>query len=163
MMTAFHVMIAIIMMLPDSPMSLPARHRRGRVCLIISYASDAAAFPYRLNTSPSIISLLSSLLFRITHIPAIAYCQTACMVRVPTEVVKQRMQTGMYSSFLQALTQTMAKEGVLGFYSGFGITIMREIPFSLVQFPLYEYMKVRDSLSSGVGLTALKNTESINT
>ena len=34
------------------------------------------------------------------------------------------------------------QEGILGFYSGFGITIMREIPFSLVQFPLYEYMKV---------------------
>ena len=33
----------------------------------------------------------------------------ACMVRVPTEVVKQRMQTGMYSSFLTAIRETASK------------------------------------------------------
>lgn len=29
-----------------------------------------------------------------------------------------------------------------GLYSGFGITLMREIPFALIQFPLYESLKV---------------------
>src|SRR5947207_13401926 len=28
-----------------------------------------------------------------------------------------------------------------GLYRGFGITIMREIPFTMIQFPLYEAMK----------------------
>jgi len=69
----------------------------------------------------------------------------ACMVRVPTDVVKQRMQAGMAGyeslSFAGAVRATLLRDGVLGFYTGFGITVMREIPFSLVQFPLYEYMK----------------------
>lgn len=31
--------------------------------------------------------------------------------------------------------------GFAGLYKGFGVTIMREIPFSFIQFPLYEYGK----------------------
>ena len=67
----------------------------------------------------------------------------ACLVRVPTEVVKQRMQTGMQSKVSQTVMHIMSKEGgFLGLYKGFGITIMREIPFAFIQFPLYEYLKV---------------------
>eukprot|EP00605_Chrysophyceae_sp_TOSAG23-4_P000864 GSChrysophyteH1.ASY1.ANO1.955.1 assembled CDS len=51
----------------------------------------------------------------------------ACLIRVPTEVVKQRLQAGHEASF----------------YQGFGITVFREVPFSLIQFPIYEYMKSR--------------------
>jgi solute carrier family 25 S-adenosylmethionine transporter 26 len=80
------------------------------------------------------------------HMIAASVGETAaCMVRVPTETVKQRMQAGMVgyekSSFVSAVQATLRREGILGFYTGFGITLMREIPFSLVQFPLYEYMK----------------------
>ncbi|KAF8879891.1 S-adenosylmethionine transporter [Gymnopilus junonius] len=46
----------------------------------------------------------------------------ACLVRVPTEVIKTRMQTSTY---------------------GFGITVMREIPFTSLQFPLYEFLKLQ--------------------
>ena len=76
------------------------------------------------------------------HMIAAAAGETvACMIRVPTEVVKQRMQTGMHPTFAGAVQVTFQREGFVGFYTGFGITIMREIPFSLIQFPLYEYMK----------------------
>ena len=35
-------------------------------------------------------------------------------------------------------------EGVLkGLYRGWNSTIMREIPFTMIQFPLYEYLKVQ--------------------
>jgi solute carrier family 25 S-adenosylmethionine transporter 26 len=64
------------------------------------------------------------------------------MVRVPTEVVKQRMQMGIHSHFIPAITSIVRTEGIRGLYSGFFVTIMREIPFSFVQFPLYEAMKV---------------------
>ena len=67
----------------------------------------------------------------------------ACLVRVPTEVVKQRMQTGMHMSATSVVSQILAKEGgILGLYKGFGITIMREIPFAFIQFPIYEFAKV---------------------
>ena len=67
----------------------------------------------------------------------------ACLVRVPTEVVKQRMQAGMYDSITSTVVGTVRQGGYFGLYSGFGITIMREVPFSLIQFPLYEYLKKR--------------------
>lgn len=35
----------------------------------------------------------------------------------------------------------MRLEGIRGFYRGFGITIAREIPFTSIQFPLYEWLK----------------------
>lgn len=67
----------------------------------------------------------------------------ACLVRVPTEVVKQRMQTGMNMSATSVVSQILSKEGgILGLYKGFGITIMREIPFAFIQFPIYEFAKV---------------------
>ncbi|WVF68473.1 hypothetical protein IAT40_003240 [Kwoniella sp. CBS 6097] len=68
----------------------------------------------------------------------------SCLIRVPTEVVKSRTQTGAYGqgkgSWHSALS-TMKFEGIRGFYRGFGITIAREIPFTSIQFPLYEYLK----------------------
>jgi solute carrier family 25 S-adenosylmethionine transporter 26 len=65
----------------------------------------------------------------------------ACLVRVPTEVVKQRMQAGQFSSLREAATTILKKDGALGFYRGYFTTVAREIPFSLIQFPLWERMK----------------------
>ncbi|KAI3617841.1 hypothetical protein CBS9595_003750 [Malassezia furfur] len=74
----------------------------------------------------------------------------ACLVRVPTEVVKSRQQTAAYGriSSLTAFRQVVAGEGVAGLYRGFGGTILREvrrvltqIPFTCIQFPLYEFLK----------------------
>jgi len=66
----------------------------------------------------------------------------ACSVRVPTEVVKQRMQIGLHSSIFEALPAIVKADGIMGLYRGFGITVMREIPFSAIQFPLYEKSKL---------------------
>mmetsp|Transcript_36844 Transcript_36844/g.82551 ORF Transcript_36844/g.82551 Transcript_36844/m.82551 type:complete len:285 (-) Transcript_36844:71-925(-) len=66
----------------------------------------------------------------------------ACLVRVPTEVVKQRMQTGLEKSALAAVPGIVKTEGVAGLYSGFGVTVFREIPFSAIQFPIYEELKI---------------------
>ncbi|KAG5357838.1 putative mitochondrial carrier protein [Yarrowia sp. B02] len=69
----------------------------------------------------------------------------ACMVRVPSEVIKQRAQTGHYKSSMEALKSILnnsSGEGVLrGLYRGYATTIVREIPFTMIQFPLYEYLK----------------------
>ncbi|OAV96017.1 hypothetical protein PTTG_02308 [Puccinia triticina 1-1 BBBD Race 1] len=68
----------------------------------------------------------------------------ACLVRVPTEVVKQRQQTATYgssTSSAKALQLAIQQGGFKSLYQGFGITILREVPFSLLQFPLYEKLK----------------------
>ena len=43
---------------------------------------------------------------------------------------------------LVALSDVVRTEGFMALYSGYRITIIREIPFSLIQFPLYEWLKV---------------------
>eukprot|EP00189_Rhodosorus_marinus_P004299 CAMPEP_0113962074 /NCGR_PEP_ID=MMETSP0011_2-20120614/5696_1 /TAXON_ID=101924 /ORGANISM="Rhodosorus marinus" /LENGTH=317 /DNA_ID=CAMNT_0000973853 /DNA_START=105 /DNA_END=1058 /DNA_ORIENTATION=+ /assembly_acc=CAM_ASM_000156 len=63
-------------------------------------------------------------------------------VRVPFEVVKQRLQAGAYTSASQAVKSILASEGVRGLYTGFGSLVIREMPFDLIEFPLYEYLKV---------------------
>jgi len=68
------------------------------------------------------------------------------LIRVPTEVIKTRMQTSIYgtagSSSFSAAKLVLFNDGVSGFYQGFGITVMREIPFTSIQFPLYELLKL---------------------
>ncbi|BGO99547.1 S-adenosylmethionine transporter [Rhodotorula toruloides ATCC 204091] len=67
----------------------------------------------------------------------------ACMVRVPTEVVKQRSQTGSKGTRSWVVAKTVWQgEGLRGFYRGFGSTVAREIPFTCLQFPLYERLKL---------------------
>lgn len=72
----------------------------------------------------------------------------ACAVRVPTEVVKQRAQAGQHPSSRAALTSILALRRRYGvrhvwreLYRGWGITVMREVPFTVIQFPLWEGMK----------------------
>ncbi|RUP27346.1 hypothetical protein BC936DRAFT_138741, partial [Jimgerdemannia flammicorona] len=67
--------------------------------------------------------------------------RSACVVRVPTEVIKQRMQTKQYSTTSAAVSAVIRGEGILGFYHGYLSTVAREIPFTCIQFPLYEYLK----------------------
>jgi solute carrier family 25 (mitochondrial S-adenosylmethionine transporter), member 26 len=81
----------------------------------------------------------------LTHMTAASCGElAACMVRVPTEVVKQRAQAMAEQSSLSAFKKILSAqhESVFrGLYRGFGITVMREIPFTMIQFPIYEAMK----------------------
>lgn len=65
----------------------------------------------------------------------------ACLVRVPTEMVKQQLQSGQFRRTRRAVEAALAKGGVRGLYRGYGVTLAREIPFSAIQFPLYEALK----------------------
>jgi len=69
------------------------------------------------------------------------------LIRVPTEVVKTRTQTSAYGelgkSSMLALRTILTRDGMLGLYRGFGTTVMREIPFTSLQFPLYEFLKLQ--------------------
>ena len=51
------------------------------------------------------------------------------------------MQTGAQSTIMKTLNDIIS-DGMLGLYKGYGITILREIPFSLIQFPIYEHFKL---------------------
>ncbi|ESO04005.1 hypothetical protein HELRODRAFT_79715, partial [Helobdella robusta] len=66
----------------------------------------------------------------------------ACLVRVPVEVIKQRAMVSSSKSPLTLSRLTYQNEGWRGFYRGYMSTVLREIPFSIVQFPIWEYLKV---------------------
>lgn len=72
----------------------------------------------------------------------------ACLIRVPVEVVKQRAQATRVAT-RQVLAATLQREGIWGLYRGFKSTIAREIPFSFVQFPLWELLKDRWAIHQG--------------
>ena len=78
----------------------------------------------------------------------------ACLVRVPTAVVTQRMQVGQYASFNEAVVKIAAENGVMTFYTGYWTTVAREIPFSFIQFPMYEGLKKFWRMAQGSDTTA---------
>jgi solute carrier family 25 S-adenosylmethionine transporter 26 len=66
---------------------------------------------------------------------------SAVFVRNPFELIKQNMQIGKYSTIKEALVEIFKQNGFKGFYRGYLITVLREIPFGILQYPLYEKFK----------------------
>lgn len=67
----------------------------------------------------------------------------SCLVSVPQEVIKQRLVTGVYSSFRQAVATIWKTEGPLGFYSAWRPTVSRNVPFVITTFTTMDFMKKR--------------------
>lgn len=64
-----------------------------------------------------------------------------CVARVPTEVVKQRAQANKHLNSLASFLFTIKTEGLQGLYRGYFKTVLREVPFSFIQFPIWEFLK----------------------
>jgi solute carrier family 25 S-adenosylmethionine transporter 26 len=74
----------------------------------------------------------------------------ASLVRVPTEVVKQRMQMGQFPSAVAAVRTILLKEGLRkGLYAGYGSFMLRDLPFDAIEFVAYEQM--RSALRAALG------------
>ena len=77
----------------------------------------------------------------------------AAFIYVPSEVVKTRLQLqGRYNNphslsahnyrgTLNAFSDIYKKRGVSGLYRGYGATLLRDVPFSALQFSIYENIK----------------------
>ncbi|XP_077302803.1 S-adenosylmethionine mitochondrial carrier protein homolog isoform X2 [Arctopsyche grandis] len=70
----------------------------------------------------------------------------ACFIRVPTEIAKQRQQAiiGLQTNKggFQILCEAYRNEGFTrGLYRGYFSTVLRDLPFSFIQFPIWEYLK----------------------
>ncbi|KAK9091110.1 hypothetical protein Sjap_024287 [Stephania japonica] len=70
------------------------------------------------------------------------------LVRVPTEVVKQRMQTGQFASAPNAVRLIVSKEGFKGLYAGYGSFLLRDLPFDAIQFCIYEQLRIGYKLAA---------------
>ncbi|KAJ6918953.1 hypothetical protein NC651_013033 [Populus alba x Populus x berolinensis] len=58
------------------------------------------------------------------------------------QVVKQRMQTGQFTSAPDAVRLIVSKEGFKGFYAGYGSFLLRDLPFDAIQFCIYEQLRI---------------------
>ncbi|CAL0325167.1 unnamed protein product [Lupinus luteus] len=72
----------------------------------------------------------------------------ASLIRVPTEVVKQRMQTRQFTSASGAVRYIASKEGFRGLYAGYGSFLLRDLPFDAIQFCIYEQIRIGYKLAA---------------
>lgn len=116
---------------------------RGILSATLGSAPGAAFFFSTYETMKQILKSQSGDEEHWTHHAFASSCGevAACLVRVPTAVVTQRMQVGQFASLTEALGRTYGGGGLRAFYVGYGTTVMREIPFAFIQFPIYERLK----------------------
>ncbi|MQM02613.1 hypothetical protein Taro_035379 [Colocasia esculenta] len=62
-------------------------------------------------------------------------------VRIPCEVLKQRLQAGIFDNVGEAIVGTLHQDGVKGFFRGTGATLCREVPFYVAGMGLYAEAK----------------------
>lgn len=61
-------------------------------------------------------------------------------VRIPCEVLKQRLQTGQHDNVFEAF-MAVTKQGYRGLFAGTAATLSREIPFYVIGLVTYEKLK----------------------
>ncbi|KNC77610.1 hypothetical protein SARC_09931 [Sphaeroforma arctica JP610] len=74
-------------------------------------------------------------------IAAVAGDVSSSVVKVPREIIVQRLQTGLYTSTAHAVRSIFAEEGMRGFFAGYWSTAIRDIPFMIILFTSYEQFK----------------------
>jgi len=65
----------------------------------------------------------------------------ASVVRVPQEVIKQRVQADIYPNALAGTIKLMTTEGIPGFYKGYFATISRDVPWNALSFMFFAQAK----------------------
>uniref|UniRef100_A0A8D2Q5H6 Mitochondrial S-adenosylmethionine carrier protein n=1 Tax=Varanus komodoensis TaxID=61221 RepID=A0A8D2Q5H6_VARKO len=91
-----------------------------------SFPNAAAFFVTYEYTKAMLHTTISPYLNRITRMLAASCGEiVACLIRVPSEAVKQRAQVCHSSSTFWVLSNTIYEEGILGLYRGFKSTVLR--------------------------------------
>ncbi|CAH9112266.1 unnamed protein product [Cuscuta epithymum] len=74
---------------------------------------------------------------------AASFCSTflGTAVRIPCEVLKQRLQAGLFDNVGHAIVGTWQQDGLRGFFRGTGATLCREVPFYVAGMGLYAESK----------------------
>lgn len=74
-------------------------------------------------------------------ISAIAGDLASSCIKVPRELVTQRMQTGQYRSGWAAAQKILQEDGAKGFFRGYASTCARDAPFMVLLFLSFEQFK----------------------
>lgn len=130
---------------------------KGIVSAALGSAPGAAAFFSTYETMKKVFKNLSGGELWIHHSGASACGEVAaCLIRVPTAIITQRMQVGQYATFPEAVSGTFRQGGFSAFYVGYGTLVAREIPFAFIQFPIYERLKQKWAAYQGSPTSAVQ-------
>lgn len=115
---------------------------RGLGTAALGAAPGAALFFMAYETCKTRIQHISGLsLYASALVASCAGEVAACMVRVPTDNIKQKQQAGIATSYRETARLIVSAQGMRGFYSGWSNTLSRDLPFAAIQLPLYELFK----------------------
>lgn len=79
---------------------------------------------------------------RWTNFACAAGAMLACsFVLVPGEVLKTRLQAGGKNSLLGVIGSIFQQEGLFGFFAGYGATLLRDVPYTVLELGIYENLK----------------------
>jgi solute carrier family 25 S-adenosylmethionine transporter 26 len=67
----------------------------------------------------------------------------------PFEIIKQNMQIGLSRTLLGSMREIYRVRGISGFYVGYLSLMLREMPFSATQMPLYEIFREKAKKRTG--------------
>ncbi|KAK4528896.1 hypothetical protein GAYE_SCF66G6844 [Galdieria yellowstonensis] len=80
--------------------------------------------------------------------PTVFYTTCSCLaglassvIYVPFESTKQRLQSGMYPSTFQCILDGWKRRGFRSFYLGWTATVVRDLPFTVIELTVYERLK----------------------
>ncbi|VVB09067.1 unnamed protein product [Arabis nemorensis] len=62
-------------------------------------------------------------------------------LRIPCEVLKQRLQANLFDNIVEATVSTWHQDGLKGLFRGTGVTLLREVPFYVAGMGLYNESK----------------------
>ncbi|XP_027366561.1 S-adenosylmethionine carrier 1, chloroplastic/mitochondrial-like [Abrus precatorius] len=100
-------------------------------------------------TKQQLLKSLPENLSAVAHFAAGAIGGIASsLVRVPTEVIKQRMQIGQFGSAPAAVRLIVANEGFKGLYAGYGSFLLRDLPFDAIELCIYEQLRIGYKLAA---------------
>lgn len=130
----------------------------GIPSVAVGSAPGSALFFVTYDSSKRLLSRLGGMPATLREVIAANVGEIlACLVRVPTEVIKQRSQAFPYLKPMAVLRKTLKTEGISGLYRGYRSTLIREIPFSSIQFPLWEGLKRARAKATGHPATPLES------
>ena len=115
---------------------------RGLLNLNFAWFDKVASSAFVLSDLSTLRSV--SNVGHLMQIQSIAsFCSTllGTAVRIPCEVLKQRLQAGMFNNVGEAIVGTWKQDGPGGFFRGTGATLCREVPLYVVGMGLYAESK----------------------
>lgn len=133
----------------------------GVSAVVVGSAASSAVYFGTCEFGKSVLSRLPS--YPPLLIPPTAGAMgniASSAIMVPKELITQRMQSGAMSGrSWQVFVKILQTDGVLGLYSGYAATLLRNLPAGVLSYSSFEYLKA--AVLSKTGRPNLEPLESV--